>query len=335
MISLVPLLSPFLQEQEGSYFFPVQASEFAADTDWLFHFILWVSVVSFVLVVGVTGWFIWRYRQAREPEPQPSATHSVKLELIWSIIPSIFLVIMFWEGFQVFVDHRNPPPSADRVDVIGSKWLWTFRYPNGAELPELHVIKDRPVRLVLQSKDVLHSVWIPAFRVKMDAVPGRYTQLWFTPTIANGPDEFFPLLCTEYCGTQHSSMNSKVVVHPNAASFQTWMNEATVDYDPDPEKWADNGALVYKNKGCQVCHSIDGTTAGKVGPSFKGVFGANRPLASGESVLADENYLLESIENPIAKVVANYAPAMAVNGGVSLSKEEKDYLVAFIKSLAD
>lgn len=335
LMSLLLGLAPALQGQDvpqSSLFFPPKASNFAAESDWLYNFIFWVSLVAFVLTIGAAAYLTWRYRQSREPEPQPSPHHSLKLEVIWSVIPSIFLVIFFWKGFELFVDLRKVPPGAYQIQVTGQKWSWSFRYPNGATSGELHVPKGEPVELLITSKDVLHSVFIPAFRVKQDAVPGRYTRLWFEATMATAEGQPFPMYCTEYCGTNHSGMGATVTVHETRESFEAKLKELADPYS-DGASLAENGAIAYKQRGCATCHSNDGTEL--VGPSFEGLFGSERQFEDGSSAVADEDYLLRSIVNPQAQVVQGYPPSMVANGGQDLNDEEREYLVAYIKSLGN
>ncbi|MAW60147.1 MAG: cytochrome c oxidase subunit II [Planctomycetes bacterium] len=332
MIHLVPNLLAVLQSSseqtpEGSLFFPPKASNFAAEADWLYNFIFWVSVVAFALVIAATVYLVVRYRKSVAPEPQPSPHHSTKLEVIWSVIPSIFLVVMFWKGFELFVDYRKVPAGAYQIQVEGVKWNWTFRYPTGAESNELHVPMGEPVELLISSKDVLHSVFIPAFRVKQDAVPGRYTRLWFEATM---PGEF-PFYCTEYCGTSHSGMITKAKVYETRAEFDEWLKSALNPYEGKSP--AEAGALVWERKGCKTCHTNDGSNL--VGPSFKGIWGATREFEDGSTGTVDENYILESIQMPAAKIVKGYQNVMVANGGQELSDEERDFLVAYITSLAN
>jgi cytochrome c oxidase subunit II len=330
MINLVPHLLAFQQSSseqtpEGSLFFPPKASTFAAETDWLYNFIFWVSTIAFALTIIATVYFVLRYRKSVSPEPQPSPSHSTKLEVIWSVIPSIFLVVMFWKGFELFVDFRKVPAGAYQIQATGVKWKWTFRYPTGAESDVLHVPMGEPVEILISSRDVLHSVFIPAFRVKQDAVPGRYTKLWFEATMPGT----FPLYCTEYCGKDHSQMNTTTVVHEDRAEFEEWLKEALNPYEGMTPLQA--GELSYTRRGCSICHSNDGSAS--TGPSFQGLMGSTREFEDGSSLVADENYILESLMTPKAKVVKGFAPVMLPNGGQDLSDEERGFLVAYINSL--
>lgn len=331
MMNLVPLLTAVQQEPpqhtpEGSLFFPPKASNFAAEADWLYNFIFWVSLIAFALTIAATVILVLKYRKSVAPEPQPSPHHSTKLEIIWSVIPSIFLVIMFWKGFELFVDYRKVPANAYQIRVEGSKWNWKFTYPNGAESTELHVPKGKPIKLLITATDVLHSVFVPAFRVKQDAVPGRYTQLWFEPTLAGT----FPLYCTEYCGTSHSSMTTTATVHETQEDFDLWLEEASNPYEG--KSLVEAGAIAYVNKTCSGCHSNDGSP--NAAPTFKGLFGSTRELADGSTAVADEAYILESLMDPNAKIAKGYTEGvMPANLGPDMTEEERTFLVEYIKSL--
>lgn len=334
MINLVPHLLAFTQSSseqtpEGSLFFPPKASNFAAESDWLYNFIFWVSTIAFALTIIATVYFVVRYRKSVSPEPQPSPTHSTKLEVIWSVIPSIFLVVMFWKGFELFVDYRKVPPGAYQIQVEGAKWNWKFRYPTGAESTELHLPMGEPVELLISSKDVLHSVFIPAFRVKQDAVPGRYTKLWFEATMPGT----FPMYCTEYCGTNHSGMDAKVVVYETREEFNVWLKGALNPYEG--KTTIESGEIAYVRQTCSGCHS-NGENAVDAAPSFAGLFGSTRTFTDGTTAVADEAYILESLMDPNAKIVEGYGPnVMPANLGTDMSEEERAFLVAYIKSLAN
>lgn len=330
MINLVPHLLAFQQSSseqthEGSLFFPPKASNFAAEADWLYNFIFWVSTIAFALTIIATVIFVLRYRKSVSPEPQPSPTHSTKLEVIWSVIPSIFLVVMFWKGFELFVDYRKVPAGAYQIRVEGMKWDWTFSYPSGAETKVLHVPMGEPVELLISSKDVLHSVFIPAFRVKQDAVPGRYTKLWFEATMPGT----FTMTCTEYCGTNHWNMAKEVKVYETREEFDDALAKASDPYK-DLEPIA-AGEVALSFRGCTACHAVD---KDGIGPKLGAIFGTTRELEDGSSVTVDENYIRESILQPQAKTAKGF-PVNGMPAAIadSLSTEEIDNLVLYIRSL--
>ncbi len=304
---------------------PVAASNFAGDVDWLYHTILWVTGLTVVGVVGVMTIFAIKYR-VKSRKDSGAATnqvdHNTPLEITWSILPLVFFVLIFVWGFEGYADMHTPPKDVLEIKATGQKWNWSFSYP-GAEDSDskLHVPIGRDVRILIQSRDVLHSLFIPAFRVKQDAVPGRYTDLWFRATKLGK----FPIFCAEYCGTSHSDMLSEVTV------------ESQEDYDAYIEGLAGSdltpvamGEMQYTKKGCVTCHSTDGTP--KVGPSWKGIFGHEVKLADGSSVMVDENYLRESILQPNAKIVEGFTPSMPSFQG-QLKDKQLDGLIEYIKSL--
>ena len=213
------------------------------------------------------------------------------------------------------------PPNAYEITVRASKWNWLFEYPNGARSNELHVPVSRPIKLKMSSSDVLHSFFVPAFRTKQDVVPNRYTYAWFEAT----RQDTFQLLCTEYCGQQHSTMLAPVVVQ-SQDDFNAWLAENLLDESATP---AERGQLLYRQNGCDSCHSLDGSVIN--GPSFQGLPGSQRAFTDGTTATADANYLRESIVNPAAKIVQGFAPTMPGNFGIDLSAEEIDALVAFIQ----
>jgi cytochrome c oxidase subunit II len=216
----------------------------------------------------------------------------------------------------------TPPRNAYEVSVTGQKWNWLFTYPNGHISDELHVPVDRPVLLTMTSEDVIHSLWIPAFRVKMDVVPGRYTRTWFE---AHTPGTY-PLLCTEYCGVGHADMLSKVIVHPSGR-FETWLEAASNLLDTMPP--AEAGELLSQRLGCIACHSLDGSSG--IGPTFLDLYGRTVTTRDGRQLIADDNYIRESIIDPMAVLTAGYDPVMPTYAG-RIKDQEITSIIAFLKS---
>ncbi len=323
---LPSLLFPgrLLAVSENSLFRP-PSSTTAGAVDDLFYFILAVSGFFFAIIVGVMLYFLVKYRERPGVTSQPSPAHNNWLELAWTVAPGILLGIIFFWGFLTYLDMRQPPDGSYEIQVIAKKWSWSFVYPNGHVDNNLHVPVDRPVRLVMSSDDVIHSLYIPAFRLKMDVIPGRYSTTWFE---AHSAGEF-TLFCAEYCGTQHSKMLAKVVVHPSG-EFGKWLDDAANFLDKVTPVQA--GEILYQRRGCIQCHSLDGSA--KVGPSFRDSFGSQQALADGQPVTIDENYLRESILEPQAKIRGGYKPVMPTYQG-QLKEEEISALIAFIKSLSN
>lgn len=304
---------------------PEVASNLAGKVDAVIWFITVISLVFFILISIFLVYFAIRYRRRQENEETPYITGSHVLETIWTIIPSILLIVIFVYGFVVYKDMRTPPEDSLEITVVGRQWLWLFKYDNGkSTLNELYVPEGRPIKLVMTSEDVLHSFFVPAFRVKQDLVGGMYTYLWFTPT-KNGTYELF---CAEYCGTGHSAMLGKVIVM-SPQEYEKWEKgeeeKAVASLPP-----AELGKQLYTQRGCNACHSIDGSSL--VGPTWKGLYGHEVVLEDGTKVTADENYIREAILEPQAKMVKGFGPVMPSFKGV-ISDDEITDLIAYIKTL--
>ena len=325
MLAQTPPPSP-LAPGEGTVWLPDQASTAAPQSDVVFYFIYWISVFFFVLIVALMVYFAIRYRR-RTPGQRATgtATHNTALELTWSIIPLILVLIMFYMGFRGFMDMVNPPGNAMEVYVNARKWSWSFTYPNGHVDNELHVPVDQPVRLILNSVDVIHSFYVPAFRLKKDAVPGRYNTAWFE---SPKPGEYIAL-CAEFCGTSHSDMWARVIVH-EPGLFEQWMDEASDPFKGGTRSFAEVGEMMYIKHACNTCHTIDGSR--HTGPSFKNLFGLEHEMANGERLVTDENYIRESILNPQARIVKGYDPVMPTYKG-QIKEEEIKALIEYIKTL--
>ena len=307
----------------GTFWMPPEASTSAGEVDGLFTFVLWVCIAFFVLIVVLMAAFVIRYRRRDGREPEPSPDHNTRLEVTWTVIPMILVVVIFAWGFKVFLDMNTPPGDAYEVQVTAQKWKWLFTYPNGHVDENLHVPLDRPVKVVMTSEDVIHSFYVPAFRIKRDVVPGRYSTLWFRATRAGT----FQVFCAEYCGDGHSDMLASVVVH-EPGGFETWLAKASsqmASLSP-----AQAGEHLYRTRGCAQCHSVDGKAG--IGPTFKGLFGHTVALRGGATVTADENYVRESILDPQAKVVAGFDPVMPTYKG-RISDKDITAIVAYLRSL--
>lgn len=311
----------------AGFWMPKQGSTSAARVDWLFYWITGISTFFFALVVFLLLYFVWKYRARPGHVEQPSAEHNTPLEVTWTVVPVLIVVWIFWEGFTGFVDLATPPENAYEVQVLGQKWNWSFTYDNGVTSPDLHVPVDTDVRLIMTSQDVIHSLYIPEFRIKRDAVPGRYEKEWFHAT-ATGDYQIF---CAEYCGTQHSSMLSKVIVQ-TPAEFKKWLDaEGNFIEKLPPDKLWEGGQKLYNQRGCKQCHSIDGTVG--IGPSFKGIWGHQASLVGGGSVMVDENYVRESILEPQAKIVAGFQAGVMPTFQGRLKDKEITAIIEYLKTL--
>jgi len=303
---------------------PPSASTIASDVDTLFWFISAVTVFFSLLIAGTIIVFMVRFRRRREDEVPRHEDHgSYALEIAWTVIPFALTMVMFFWGASIYANMKRPPDDALHINVVGKQWMWKAQHMEGRrEINEIHVPVGRPIRLSIASEDVIHSFYVPAFRIKQDAVPGRINQAWFEATT---PGEYH-LFCAEYCGTIHAGMIGKIVAMEPAA-FQQWLAGGTPGAPAVPV--AELGRQQFEQRGCQTCHSGQ---PGALGPALGGLHGASVPLADGTTVIADDNYLRESILNPHAKLVAGYSPIMPVYQGL-LSEEQVMQLIAYIKSL--
>lgn len=306
----------------GTLWLPEAGSTLAGEIDSLFYFVYWLSVIFFVGVVATMAYFAVKYRR-RSAEDRPAPVHESKIvETAWIVIPTILVLIVFTWGFKAFLKLNVAPPNAYQIQVRALKWAWQFEYPNGTiTTNELHVPANRPIRLQMSSSDVIHSFFVPAFRVKHDVLPNRYTSVWFEATRR----DTFQVFCTEYCGTQHSGMLAKVIVQ-SQEEFNDWLSTGggSLDELPLPEL----GARLYQQQACFSCHTTDGSPL--VGPTFQGLFGRQRTFTDGSTATADENYIRESILEPTAHVVEGFQPIMPPNYS-SLSERELSALIAFIQ----
>jgi cytochrome c oxidase subunit II len=301
-------------------FFPEQASTLAARVDNLYFFMVATSLFFAGLVTLLVIAFAIRFRR-RSPDGVGEPIHgSLVLELVWTGIPFIIAMVMFVWGASVYFALARVPDEALDIYAVGKQWMWKFQHPEGQrEINELHVPVNTPVRVLLTSEDVLHDLYFPSFRTKMDAIPGRYTQLWFTATKVGT----FHIFCAEYCGTRHSGMIGRVVVMPQT-EYEAWLGGGVTE-----GTLAQRGEKLFTQFACVTCHRADSAARG---PLLNGVFGHTVSLANGSTVTADAAYVRESILNPTAKVVAGFAPIMPTFQG-QVSEEQLLALTEYIKSL--
>lgn len=301
--------------------FPARASTTAIHVDELYMYLVVVSAVMTALIFIVIGIFAFKYRRKGPDDPIPRPIHgSVPLELTWSIIPFFFMLVMFAWGTKLYFENYTPPRDTLDIYVTGKQWMWKVQYPGGQrEIDEMHVPTGVPIKLTLASEDVIHSFYIPAFRLKHDVVPGSYQTYWFQAT---EPGRYH-LFCAEYCGTNHSRMIGWVTVM-DPVSYQNWLagNSGGVTM-------AQQGEKLFEKYGCITCHVTNRT-----GPPLSDVFNHNVQLADGRTVLGDEAFLRESILNPNAKVTRGFKPnVMPVYQG-QIDEESLLQLIVYIKSLS-
>jgi cytochrome c oxidase subunit 2 len=298
---------------------PQRASQMAGSVDALFIFLLVVSAVMTTLIYVAIIYFAARYRR-RQGVAAEQIEGSTPLELTWSIIPFIIFMIVFFWGAAVYFKGRTPPSDSTEVYVVAKQWMWKIEHAEGQrEINELHVPVGRDVKLIMTSQDVIHNFFVPAFRMKQDVLPGRYTIAWFNATKVGT----YHLFCSQYCGTQHSGMIGSIVVM-EPAQYEAWMSGGATG------PLSATGEKIFAELGCATCHRTD--TQGR-GPNLQGVFGRPVQLEDGRIVTADENYVRESILDPGAKIVKGFKPVMPTFQGL-VSEEQVNALVAYVKSLS-
>ncbi len=309
--------------------FPPQASTNAAEVDALYMFLVALCGLTALGVIAAMTFFAIRYRRQPGNEVGHDIHGSTALEIFWTAIPFVILMFVFAWGASLYFKLSRPPEDAMEVFVVGRQWMWKIQHMEGRrEINTLHVPLGRPIKLTMTSEDVIHAFYVPAFRVKADVVPGRYTTLWFEPTQTGE----FHLFCAEYCGTEHSRMGGSVIVM-QPAEYEAWLAGAqagggTPSSGLTPVQL---GRKLFVEKACATCHL---TTPGGVGPVLVGIYGRQVELATGATVKVDEAYLRESILTPMAKVVKGFPPAMPTFGG-QLTEEQVMSLIAYVKSLSD
>ncbi|MGD8377258.1 MAG: cytochrome c oxidase subunit II [Acidobacteriota bacterium] len=300
---------------------PARAATSAGKVDALFLFLVAITLFFSLLIATLVVWFGIRYRSRGGTRKAVPVHGSLALELIWTLIPLALAMVIFGWGAHVYMSLKRPPDEAMDVHVVGKQWMWKLQHPGGRrEINELHVPVGRPVRLLMTSEDVIHSFFVPAFRIKMDVYPGRYTETWFEAT---KPGRYH-LFCTEYCGTKHSEMIGWVeVMEP--ADFQAWLSgDAGISM-------ASAGERLFTNLGCITCHHED---PGARGPSLHNLFGSEVHLEGGTVLTADESYIRQSILDPSSQLVKDYKPIMPTFRGL-VSEEGVLQLMEYIKTLTD
>ncbi len=301
---------------------PEQASAIARDVDEL-HFVITAITLFFTTLIFLTiFYFMVKYRR-RSPDERPGPiNNSVPLEVAWTVIPTLICVVLFLWGSSLYFANAKVPDDATEIFVTGRQWMWKVQHPEGMrEINELHVPVGRPVKLTMTSEDVIHDFFVPAFRIKKDVLPGRYTSLWFTATQTGK----YHLFCAQYCGAFHAGMGGWVIVMEQA-DYERWLNGGVSGQTMEAA-----GQNLFEERGCVTCHVADGSGRG---PSLLGIFGRPFHLATGATVTADESYLREAILHPNAKNVAGYTSIMPSYQG-QLNEEQILDLIAYIRSIGD
>jgi cytochrome c oxidase subunit II len=302
-------------------FVPPSASTLSGKVDALYFYLSGVTIFFTLLISGILVFFVIKYRRRNPYEiPRPVAG-SIKLETLWSVIPFIIAMTMFGWSAQIFFEQSRPPTNAVEIYVIGKQWMWKIQHATGQrEINELHVPVGRKIKLIMGTEDVIHDFFIPAFRIKADVVPGKYTTMWFEATTAGR----YYLFCAEYCGMNHSGMiGSVIVMEPK--DFDEWLSGGASQQSP-----AVAGQQIYETLGCASCHGLAGE--GGRGPALADLFGKQVSLENGRTIKADEGYIRESIVNPQAKLVAGFGPIMPTFQG-QVTEDQLIQIMAFIKSL--
>jgi cytochrome c oxidase subunit II len=329
-----------------STYMPPAATKIAGEVDSIYSFLLISSLISFILLIGGLFYFIYKYQRKTSNDKTAYITHDHTLEFVWSFVPFVIFMFVFFWGWKVYHDMRHVPEGALEVQVMAKKWDWRFLYKsgkvvtsgiddNGARLPATLVVPaGRPVKLIMASekineaskdpsdRPVLHSFFIPSARIKQDLVPGRFTMLWFN---FDQPGDYW-VFCAEFCGAGHSAMKALIKAVPEA-DFDKWLSAES----GGALSLADQGKALYASKACVGCHSADGSRV--VGPSFKHLWGSKHEVEGGVTVTVDENYVRESILNPNAKIVKGYPSGVMPVFAGQLSDDEISAIIEFIKTL--
>jgi cytochrome c oxidase subunit 2 len=308
---------------------PEQASTIASKVDLLYWVMVLLSAAFAVPISILIVYFAVKYRAgARVDRTAPPET-DVRIEMAWIVVPLCLAIGIFVWSASLYLEQGTIPPRAMPIYVVGRQWMWKVQHPTGQrEINELHVPVGQPIRLILASEDVIHSFYVPAFRIKQDVLPQRYTETWFEATKTGE----FHLHCAEYCGAQHAPMGGRVIVMEQGA-YQEWLSgasggEASGQTDA-PGSLAVAGEAAFQQLGCSGCHRPDG---GGPGPSLVGIFGQPQPLEGGQTVVANEQYIRNSILQPNDEIVAGYQPIMPSYQG-QISEDQLQQIIEYIRGL--
>ena len=309
----------------------VQGSQHAKRVDDLFMAILGLDTVFYALIVGLVLYSVVFFR--RKPGVvTPHITHNLFLELLWTVLPTFIVIGVFFWGAAGFLDSTVAPDDSMEISVTARKWSWAFEYPDGSKyVNDIHIPINKNVKFTITSDDVLHGFYIPDFRVEHGAIPQRYEMIWFKPEVAGR----HVITCTQYCGKDHSRMLGSVTVEDQAA-YDKWLIEGPPEWDEllkTPAGAIELGHRTYENKGCNSCHSIDGSKVQNGGPSWKGMWGRTENFEDGGTVVVDARYVRESIEEPSKHVVKGFQNIMPSFGGGLIREKELKGLLAYMQSL--
>jgi len=307
-------------------FLAERVGRLAEEVDGVFLFIFLVGLFFFIITQGTLIYFAIRYHRRKDEEEAatPYITGNRTLEIVWVVVPSLLLLAIFIYGYLVFRDIRTPPPGAAEINVTARQWLFVFMYPDGRQtVNEVRTPVGKPVRFLMTSADVIHGFYLPEFRVKQDILPGRYTDLWVQPVKTGRYD----IYCTQYCGTGHSTMRAVMIVM-NEQEYREW--SAGKEEKGENEPLWEKGKELAEKSGCMACHSADGS--GKIGPTWKGLFGSTVTFTDGTSAEADEQYVRDYIFTPNVKIIKGYQPVMPSYKGM-LKDDEITAVIAYIKTL--
>lgn len=301
---------------------PAAISQYAREVDWLVFGFTLLLVILVVPMFAALVWFTIRYRQGSAADRSHRVRRSVAIEASWSIIPFLLSLVFFLWAASLFFRLYHPPAGALNINVVAKQWMWKVQHPGGQrEIDELHVPIGVPVELTMISQDVIHSLFLPALRIKQDVLPDRYTHLWFN---ADKTGEYL-LECAEFCGTEHSHMRGRLIVMARA-DYQRWLDQSSVD-----ETLAARGERLFRGYGCSGCHEIGAAVRA---PALEGLYGRPVPLSDGTTAIADARYIRDSILLPRQQIVAGYQPLMPSFAG-RIAEEDLIAVIAYIQSLAD
>ena len=311
-VSLNPAEAPLL-------LWPPAASTVATHVDYLISAFTVLTLLLTVPIFLAITYFAIVYRQGRKANREHGSDHNVKVELSWMLIPFFLTLTFFAWGAQMFDTAKHPPGNALRIEAIGRQWMWKFQHPGGqGEINDLHVPSGQPVLINMISQDVIHSLYLPSFRVQMETLPNRYTQVWFT---ANRPGAY-RMYCSEYCGTDHSVMNGQIFVL-TPRDYERWLTQAG-----SSQSLAAGGKRLFASYGCTGCHGQASTVRA---PVLAGLYGRPVPLDGGGTIIADDGYIRDKILNPDHNLIAGYKQVMPSFAGV-IPEEELFQLIAYIKT---